>query len=147
LKNTDISSMGIPYLCNGLNSPKCQVQELEISQSSIGSDGIEQLGTALSVNLTIKRLILNSLNLFDSSVSSICRFIESNNNINLLVLENNGFTHHGMFKLAESLSRNRGVEELVMSGNPIGNEGLISISDFFLTRLTRIELDSCKIGV
>jgi Ran GTPase-activating protein (RanGAP) involved in mRNA processing and transport len=80
----------------------------------------------------VLRLILNSLNLFDSSVSSVCRLIESNNNIHLLVLENNGFTHHGiklfniigMFKICESLSRNHGVEELVMSGNPIGNEGL-----------------------
>lgn len=99
------------------------------------------------MNLSLKRLILNSLNLFDSSVSSVCRLIESNNNIHLLVLENNGFTHHGMFKICESLSRNHGVEELVMSGNPIGNEGLIALSDFHLTRLTRIELDSCKIGL
>jgi hypothetical protein len=52
-----------------------------------------------------------------------------------------------MFKLCESLSRNRGVDELVMSGNPIGNEGLIAISDFQLTRLNRLELDSCKIGL
>ena len=140
------------------------LEHVDLSQCSIGPEGVQHLARALCVNASIKTLVLNVNHLYDEGAKELAEMLgkigavssRSNTTLEHVYLNSCNIGHVGAKLLAESLRVNTSVKTLKLSGNPLregasalarmlgGNKA--KISGTVNTTLEHVDLSNCDIG-
>ncbi|XP_060950373.1 leucine-rich repeat-containing protein 45 [Limanda limanda] len=121
LSDCMLSEEGAKVLLTGLCG-NTTVKILDLKGNNLKSAGVEVLGTLLTCNKTLRRLVLewNALGVWDEAFLAFCQGLASNSMLTQLDLRNNQINHHGATELALALKHNTTLEVLDLRWNNIG---------------------------
>ena len=123
-----------------LNS-NCTIQELNLSNNHITSEGAKQIGEAIKVNTTLLKFDISHNKISDEGVSAISDYIKSNNSLQEIYLSNNHITSEGAKQIGEAIKVNTTLLKFDISHNKISDEGVSAISDCTKSNNSLQELD------
>ncbi|XP_060709483.1 NACHT, LRR and PYD domains-containing protein 3-like isoform X2 [Hemiscyllium ocellatum] len=119
-----------PLDCSVLGSviQRCgEVQELNLSNCGLGTEGIQRLASALH---KCKVLRLRGNNLTDDGVNLLSETLKREDcKIQQLDLSSNGISHTGAQELAKGLSSNSSLTQLNLSRNKLGDTGMTDLCE------------------
>ncbi|XP_028332776.1 leucine-rich repeat-containing protein 45 [Gouania willdenowi] len=121
LSDCMLSERGVKEILTGLSSNKT-VKVLDLKGNNLTSTGAEALGTFLTQNTTLQRLVLewNALGMLEESFALFCSGLAANTGLMQLDLRNNQINHRGVSELASAIKCNSTLEVLDLRWNNIG---------------------------
>ncbi|XP_037258779.1 ribonuclease inhibitor isoform X1 [Falco biarmicus] len=120
-----LGTAGVKVLCQGMMSPSCKLQKLQLDYCELTADVVEALNAALQSKPTLKELSLSNNTLGDTATKQLCRgLVESSCNLELLHLENCGITSDSCQEISAVLSSMSSLREISVGDNKIGDSGL-----------------------
>ena len=123
-----------------LGDASCRLRELDIGWNAFKCDGAQYVGEGLAANDTLVSLRFAWNSLGDLGGHRIARGLWSNTTLHELDLSYNRLGHKSAFILS-FLTR---IHRLVLSGNPIGEQGLYCLMPS-LAHLHRLEINDCQL--
>ena len=129
LSTTEIEILS-DYIQNLQNDDCLQIeilQELNLSGSYIGNNGVRILAEAVTVNRSIQRLDLSSNQIADDGVFYVSSSLKLNKSLCVLILSDNLITDKGAETLANAIEINDSLQELNVSKNVISKKGVMKI--------------------
>lgn len=148
LSCNDIGDEGVQLLAKGLQSRRCQLKTLKLSQCNLTKAGGFHLAAALGKNPTfIKWLDLSINNIGNEAANELFTKFDISR-LTKLEMYYCGLTEHCCEKLAEALKREEGkLVELNLSSNMLKNGGARWITEglFAWSRLEKLNLSRCGI--
>ncbi|XP_053251326.1 ribonuclease inhibitor [Podarcis raffonei] len=125
LIGNDLKDAGMEFLCQGLKDPKSKLESLWLRECGLTSACCKSLGSALSMNGTLKELHIGGNNLCDAGVTDLCEGVLSPScNLQSLWLGQSELTEVCCDKLAEVIVGKPCLQELDVSYSHIGDEGV-----------------------
>ncbi|XP_048051933.1 NACHT, LRR and PYD domains-containing protein 12-like isoform X5 [Megalobrama amblycephala] len=123
----------------------------ELIQCNITSEGCAALGSALRSNSHLRELGLSHNNIQDEGLTLLSDGLKDPHcKLKKLMLSQCNITAEGCAALTSALRSNSHLRELDLSGNKIGDEGLMLLSDGLKDphcKLEKLTLNSCNITV
>jgi Ran GTPase-activating protein (RanGAP) involved in mRNA processing and transport len=125
---------------------------LDIDRNSIGFGNVERIADGLRINATLQEVDLSSSVLCDTGVEVLVRGLCQNSTLQTLALCDNCITATGVRCLLVNLlvDGSSGITNLVLNGNPIGDEGASLLANALgrntMRKLLRLHLDTCALG-
>ena len=123
---------------------KAVLEDLNIRNCEITSEGAVQLSAGLAVNKSITKLLLYSNPIGDIGAVSIGDAIKTNALLAHLDIANCEITSQGCIHIAAALSENSTLLRLDMEGNAIGVEGAKAMSEMLEKNISLKELNLCS---
>lgn len=148
LSSNDIGDVGLQHLAKGLQSRKCQLQTLKLSQCNLTKEGGLHLASALGKNSSyLKWLDLSINNIGNQAANALfVRFDISK--LKKLEMYCCGLTEDCCEKIAKALKLEKGtLVDLNLSSNNLKNGGAHWITDglFAYSKLEKLNLSRCAI--
>ena len=118
IHNTFFDSNSIADLSNALLSFNNTIEELELWKSSLPPNSLRMIVNALSLNTTLKTLVLRGdKNITDEDLPHICRILTSNKTLKRLYLNScPNITNFGEQKISKVLHNNTTLSYLCING-------------------------------
>ena len=135
-----------------LQQSVCQLRELDISWCGIRGEGAAHLGTGLTNNHSLTRLVIGGNPIGDIGAAAFGDIIRDNTVLEILHMGNCEITSQGFVQLAAGLISNTSLKTLGLNGNHCGIKGAKAISNMLEENKTLQELwlycdDSLEEGV
>ncbi|OIR55779.1 MAG: uncharacterized protein A8A55_3474, partial [Amphiamblys sp. WSBS2006] len=96
-----------------------------LSHNALDHSSIEQLASGLVASASVKRLFLLSTRTNDAAVHLLAPGLKINT-LEELVLARNGLSQHGVSAVGDALKAGKGVTNLDLSVNPLGDDGTVA---------------------
>ena len=124
----NIGDDGIVHLATALKA-NTTMKVLCISRNHrIAVNEAKSLGRALSVNRSLEELTISNTNIGDEGVAHIANALQTNTTMKVLNVEHCGMSCKGAESLARALSVNSSLKMLYLSGNKVGDDGIAHIA-------------------
>mmetsp|Transcript_1427 Transcript_1427/g.3607 ORF Transcript_1427/g.3607 Transcript_1427/m.3607 type:complete len:308 (+) Transcript_1427:220-1143(+) len=128
LGGNHLGDKGVARIVDGLHDPCREYYKLYLCDNRIGHLGASILSYSLKYNTALMELSLGSNHLSDEGATYLASSLSVNNTLEMLNLENNNIGPSGVTALAHTLEHeNNSLHWLVLSENPIGDEGTMQI--------------------
>ncbi len=129
LVGNHISGKGVVRIVDALKEPCCrEYYKLYLCDNRVGQLGASCLSMALNYNTTLKELSLGNNHIGDEGARHLADALTHNGTLEMLNLEKNSIGRIGIIALANALENyNSSLKWLVLSENPIGDEGIRSM--------------------
>ena len=106
-----------------------QAKILDISDNcGIAVNGAKSLGRALSVNSSLEELNISNTSIGDEGVAHIANALQRNTTMKVLNVSHCGLSDKGTESLARALATSSSLESLDISANSIGDDGIAHIA-------------------
>ena len=129
LVGNHIRDKGVARIVDALKEP-CfrEYYKLYLCDNRVGRLGASCISTALNYNTTLRELSLGNNHIGDEGARYLADALTQNGTLEMLNLEKNSIGPIGITALAIALENdNKSLKWLVLSENPIGDEGVSSI--------------------
>jgi hypothetical protein len=124
LVGNHLGDRGVARVVHGLQDPCREYYKLYLCDNRIGRLGAALISCALEHNSKLIELSLGSNHIGDEGAGHLARSLMHNGTLRMLNLEKNNIGPRGISELSRCLEQNNTVLRwLVLSENPIGNEG------------------------
>ena len=124
LSECGLTSDGVGEVVSGL-SDNHTLRKLWLSGNQIGSEGAVVIATMLKTNSSLEKLGLDDCSIGSSGGVELCRALERNKTLRVLWLSMNALGDDGVRGLGEGLETNSSLEELWLDGDEsLGEEGV-----------------------
>lgn len=144
--HNDIWNNGIKIICYSLKDTR-KLRHLNLSFNFIGNLGAKALAEAFENLPDLAEIYLNDNTIGDEGFSAILDSLKNNNsNLKIMNFSNNGITREGGSKFAEFLKEIKSVEEVILSGNNLGQSAhkiLESVKQN--NNLKKLRVNACSI--
>ncbi|KAL3759326.1 hypothetical protein ACHAWU_006110 [Discostella pseudostelligera] len=129
LVGNHIRDKGVARVVDALNEPCCRkYYKLYLCDNRVGRLGASCISTALNHNTTLRELSLGNNHIGDEGARYLANSLTHNGTLEMLNLEKNSIGPIGIIALANALEHdNSSLKWLVLSENPIGDEGVKSM--------------------
>ena len=171
ISNCSISDVGAESLASFVN---ISLQYLNICNNEIGDNGIANIATALQTNTTMRTLNISNCSISDEGAESLARALAVNRSLQELDISSNKIGNNGMANIATALQTNttmttlnisdcsisnvgaesgralavnRSLQELDISSNEIGDNGIAHIATALQTNTTMRKLNNSDCGL
>ena len=104
-----------------------KIEELDISQCSITSDGVGEVVSGLSDNHTLRLLALSVNPIGSEGAIAVAAMLRKSSSLERLNLDSCNIGSSGGVELGAALERNKALRVLLLSCNAIGNDGVRSL--------------------
>lgn len=118
-----IEAKGAAALAKALRSNK-ELEELELNDNNIGDAGASSFANMLAVNSSLEELELTGLLYFHQNLDATLLSISRRGRRQFSLKIGNRIGDTGAASLARALKKNAKLEQLDLSNNPIGAEGV-----------------------
>jgi Ran GTPase-activating protein (RanGAP) involved in mRNA processing and transport len=126
------------------------LRTLSASGHAIPPSSLRELGKSLINNTTLQSLAIGDCKMGNEGVISLLETEGSCQHLKTLDLEYKNITLDGILQIGKSFSQNAEWQDLIVSRNPIGNDGLIAFCDAAMLKppphLRSLYLSNCQIG-
>ena len=147
ISGNNIGEDGIARLATALQA-NTTMKILDIRNNhGIAVNGAKSLGRALSVNSSLEELNISDTSIGDRGVAHIAHALQTNTTMKVLDVSNCGISYKGAESLARTLSFNSSLEELNISYTSIGDEGVAYIASALQTNTTMKVLNVNHCGI
>jgi len=123
MTNNSIGSAGAECLGELLKSLDCTLKRLDLSHNLIQGEGAKKFGAGLDQNHSLEELILDVNRFGEEGTMAIASALHNNTKLRKLGLEHNNVGTQGAFVLATNLRQNKTLKSLGLVGNPLGEQG------------------------
>lgn len=145
LRGTEIGIKDIEAICSFLVKDWISLQLLDVSENDLMPNSLVMLSEALCCNITLKTLNLSFSNFDGKSMDMFASMLDEGNlTLEVVYLWNCGINDNSMSILADALCENTGVQELHLTGNPLGLMAAISLSKLLKENQTLQILTVCE---
>mmetsp|Transcript_16870 Transcript_16870/g.29034 ORF Transcript_16870/g.29034 Transcript_16870/m.29034 type:complete len:310 (-) Transcript_16870:200-1129(-) len=128
LGGNHLGDKGVARIVDGLEDPCRQYYKLYLCDNRIGRQGASFISYSLKYNATLMELSLGNNHIGDEGARHMASSLVVNNCLQMLNLENNSIGPAGTTVIANALEHsNKSLHWLVLSENPIGDEGAKAI--------------------
>ena len=117
------------------------LQELDLVNKEITSEGARLIAEAIKVNKTLKKLGISFNSISDDGATAISDGLKSNNSLQELHMEYSKISNKGAKRIAEAIKVNTTLKILNIKGNTISDDGVVAISDSLKSNNSLQELD------
>ena len=119
-----LGDKGVTRVVEGLEDPSREYYKLYLCDNRIGWRGASIVSHALTHNTSLVEMSLGNNRIGDEGARHLASALVHNATLEMLDLENNGIGPAGTVAIANALERdNNSLQWLVLSENPIGDEG------------------------
>ncbi|XP_007442697.1 ribonuclease inhibitor-like isoform X1 [Python bivittatus] len=140
-----IGDAGIAILCQGVQNPNCKIEKLWLWECNITAPGCKELAKVIGTKETLKEISLLGNALTDEGMEFLCQGLKDpKTKLESLWLRDCDLTAACCKSISSALSVNSVLKELQMSGNCIGDEGVIDICEG--VRSPNCKLESLWLG-
>ena len=131
-------------LSSQLQKSECMLQDLDIAECGITSEGAVQLAAGLATNKSLTKVTLDGN---PCEAALVGDALKTNSVLRYLDIATCDIRSEGAVLLADGLATNKSLINLFLYGNPIGDIGAASIGDALKTNsvLMGIDISDCKI--
>ena len=147
LSGNSIGTSSCELIVNVLESPSCNITDLNLGGCSINNESATKIVTSIMVSNKLENLDLSDNSIGRSGYESIATLLQtSNSNITKFALSWNKLTDEYTSLLAQSLIGNTKLEQLDLSHNKIEKSGCESIATLLQDPrccLTHLNLSDC----
>jgi Ran GTPase-activating protein (RanGAP) involved in mRNA processing and transport len=140
LKNNHLWTDGPVALADALRVNQ-SLQKLGFENCHLGTDGAVALADALRVNQSLQKLDLKRNNIGDSVAVALAEALRVNQSLQELNLDNNQVGTDGAVALADALRVNQWLQKLILKVNNIGVDGAVALVDALRVNETLRVLD------
>ncbi|XP_048051929.1 NACHT, LRR and PYD domains-containing protein 12-like isoform X2 [Megalobrama amblycephala] len=151
LSENKIRDEGVMLLSDGLKDPHCKLENLMLWGCNITAEVCDALTSALRSNSHLRELDLSENKIGDEGLTLLSDGLKDPHcKLENLWLSQCNITAEGCAALTSALRSNSHLRELDLSGNKIGDEGLMLLSDGLKDphcKLEKLTLNSCNITV
>jgi Ran GTPase-activating protein (RanGAP) involved in mRNA processing and transport len=123
---------------------------LGASGHAIPPSSLRKLGKSLINNTTLQSLAIGDKNMGNEGVISLLETEGSCRHLKTLDLEFKNMSRDGILQIGKSFSQNVQWQDLILSRNPIGSDGIIAFCNAAMLKtsshLTSLHLSDCEIG-
>jgi hypothetical protein len=119
-----------------------QINELNLSNCQLSTEGIKQLSLALQDNSALRELNISKNHVNVESSSYLALFLKSNKNIAVLNLSYNGISEEAVSHIVNALEKHQGIKILNVANNELGEEGGIRLSSILEHNNSILALDA-----
>jgi Ran GTPase-activating protein (RanGAP) involved in mRNA processing and transport len=145
LSNCSIGDDGALHLARGLSSENCHLKTLKIINNGIGDNGARHLACALvSENCRLESLDVSDNSIGDDGARAIGAALSQNPVLVKLFLHENYIGHDGAVAIADALTSNRSLRHLEITLNPIGEQAASILGEALRANHTLRSLDLSK---
>lgn len=128
LGGNHLGDKGVARIVDGLEDPCRDYYKLYLCDNRIGRLGALKISFSLKLNTKLKELSLGNNHIGNEGARHLASSLKDNNTLEVLNLENNSIGPAGTTALANALEHyNNTLHWLVLSENPIGDEGVKSM--------------------
>ncbi|CAM4659104.1 unnamed protein product [Leuciscus chuanchicus] len=150
LRGNDPGQSGVKKLNNLLQDPDCQLKTLRILGPAADEACQYVRGIVGKNPLLLRKLNLSKRKLGDTRVNQLAALLQDKHcKLNKLMLNNNSITEEGCAALTSAFNSNpSNLIELDLSGNKLGNSGIMKICPLLKNaqcRLEKLKLSDCSI--
>ena len=107
----------------------CKIEELDLSDCGLTSDGVGEVVSGLSDNNTLRELRLSYNQIRSEGAVAVATILKTNSSLEVLDLGWCSIGSSGGVELGRALERNKTLRELALSGNEIGDDGVKGLSE------------------
>ncbi|XP_048051941.1 NACHT, LRR and PYD domains-containing protein 12-like isoform X4 [Megalobrama amblycephala] len=144
-----IGDGGLMLLSDELKDPHCKLEKLTLRDCNITAEGCAALTSALRSNSHLRELDLSGNKIGDKGLTLLSDGLKDPQcKLEKLTLFECNIIDEGVAALTSALRSNSHLRELVLTGNKIGDEGLMLLSDGLKDphcKLEKLRLDNCNI--
>lgn len=119
---------GATAMARFLISPYCRLETLVIKGNKLGSDGAKTIAEALCVNSTLTSLNISNNSIGDEGISHLAKPL-SKNRLKELNISFNDITSTGILLLRDAFRQCTALETLLLDNNKICNEGATGLME------------------
>ena len=128
LGGNHLGDKGVARIIDGLEDHCREYYKLYLCDNRIGHQGASIISCSLKYNTTLMELSLGNNHIGDEGARHLASLLVVNDSLEMLNLENNNIGPAGITALATALEHdNNSLRCLVLSENPIGDEGALSM--------------------
>ncbi len=128
LVGNHLGDRGVARVVHGLQDPCREYFKLYLCDNRIGRLGASLISYALEQNSNLTELSLGSNHIGDEGAVYLARSLGHNGTLRMLNLEKNNIGPRGITELSKCLERNNtALRWMVLSENPIGDEGAMAL--------------------
>ena len=107
----------------------CKIEELNLSECGLTSDGVGEVVSGLSDNHTLRELTLNRSQIGSEGAVAIATMLKTNSSLKMLELGWCSIGSSGGVELGRALERNKTLRMLWLAGNALGDDGVRGLSE------------------
>ena len=107
---------------------QCKIEELDLRNCNLTSDGVGELVSEMSDNHTLRVLNLSGNQIRSEGAVTIATMLKTNSSLQRLYLVRCSIDSSGGVELGTALERNKTLRELRLSQNALGNNGVRGLS-------------------
>uniref|UniRef100_A0A671E471 NLR family pyrin domain containing 5 n=1 Tax=Rhinolophus ferrumequinum TaxID=59479 RepID=A0A671E471_RHIFE len=149
LTGNKVTHRGATPLCDALTVSQCALKKLLLGDCGLTAAGCQDLASALISNQRLTHLYLSTNNLGSEGVNLLCRALKLFScALRRLILNECNLDVIGCGFLALALTGNRHLTHLSLSMNPLGDDGMILLSEAIAEpscHLQDLELVKCHL--
>ncbi|XP_051729705.1 NACHT, LRR and PYD domains-containing protein 12-like isoform X1 [Ctenopharyngodon idella] len=149
LSENKIGGAGLTLLSDGLKDPHCKLEKLKLNTCDITAEGCTALASALRSNAHLRELDLSVNKIGGRGLTLLSDGLKDPHcKLEKLWFFHCNITAEGCAALASALRSNSHLRELSLSGNKIGDKGLMLLSDGLkdpYCKLEKLRLFDCDI--
>ncbi|KAL7537275.1 hypothetical protein ACHAXR_007707 [Thalassiosira sp. AJA248-18] len=128
LGGNHLGDKGVARIVDGLDDPCRKYYKLYLCDNRIGRQGASFISNSLKYNTTLMELSLGNNHIGDEGAMHLASALMENCTLEMLNMENNNIGPAGTVALANALEHdNKSLQWLVLSENPIGDEGAMAM--------------------
>ncbi|KAM5236285.1 NACHT, LRR and PYD domains-containing protein 12 [Ctenodactylus gundi] len=125
LSRSALGDRGVRLLCQGLRHPSCRLQNLRLKRCGVSSLACQELAAALVANQNLLRMDVSGNSLGPEGVALLCEGLRHPRcRLQMLQLRRCRLEAGACREVASVLSTSQHLEELDLTGNAVGDEGL-----------------------
>ena len=106
----------------------CQIEELDLGECDLTSDGVGEVVSGLSDNHSLRELVLRRNQIGSEGAVAVATMLKTNSSVARLELESCGIGSSGGVELGAALERNKTLRYLGLSWNELGDDGVRGLS-------------------
>ncbi|XP_069089568.1 uncharacterized protein [Pleurodeles waltl] len=149
LVGNNVGDSGVKQLCEGLKSPSCVLQKLQLQHCSLTGLCCEDLASVLMTSASLEELDMSHNHLGDSGVKLLSAGLKHHScKLLKLRIESCSLTDSCCSDLADAFRTNQHLMMLDLSSNAVQDSGMRQLCEGLRhpgCRLQRLEIESCSL--
>ena len=144
---TRIGDEGVAHIANALQT-NITIKILDVSGCDISHKGAETLARTLAASNSLERLDISWTSIGDEGVAHIANALQTNITMKAMDIQNCDISCKGANSLGRALTVNSSLEELNIKDTSIGDEGVTHIANALQTNTTMkvLDVEHCDIS-
>ena len=132
---------GMNFERDNFTQPDRTLQQLNVTNNSIGDGGATALAEMLKKNRTLQQLNVSHNSIGDGGATALAEMLKKNRTLQQLNVSHNSIGAGGTTALAEMLKVNRTLQQLYVSHNSIRDGGATALAEMLKENRTLQQLD------